>query len=95
MTQVEMEDEFLMTVTEVCADPASQQSEKQVSGFEMSWKTEGGRLVCRWIDSQKGEKRNYHAPGFRSHINGSKVRAGKRTAMALVKGSMIFNLRDK
>lgn len=63
VAQVEMEDEFLTRVTEICADPASQQSEKQVGGLEMSWNTEGGRLACRWVDSPEGEKRNYHGPG--------------------------------
>jgi hypothetical protein len=50
---VEMEDEFLMKVTEVCADPASQQGEKQMGGLKMSWNIEGGRLVCRWVELQR------------------------------------------
>ena len=33
--------------------------------LEMSWNTEGGRLVCRWSESKEREDlRNGWAPGF-------------------------------
>jgi hypothetical protein len=55
-----------MRVTEVCADPAPQQSEKQMGGLEMSWNTEGGRLVCRWVDSQRRFERTQLLAGGKS-----------------------------
>jgi hypothetical protein len=74
----------LMRVTEICADAASQQDEKQMGGLKMSWNTERGRLVCRWVDSQKDERPNLSLP----KVPASRTLSGSRARAASVNGSV-------
>jgi hypothetical protein len=57
-----------MKVTEVYAEPASQKDEKPMGGLKMSWNTEGRQLVCRWVDSEKSEKRSQQASSVHPRV---------------------------
>ena len=73
-----------MRVTEICADAASRQDEKQMGGLKMSWSTERGRLVCRWVDSPKDERHNSSFP----KVTASRNVSGSRARAASVNGSV-------
>jgi hypothetical protein len=92
-----MEDEFLMKVTGVCADPAPQQGEQQMRGLKMSWNTEGGRLVCRWVDSKKGEANNLACPRVPASrtLTGSRVRAASGNESVWATGILAVGTRPR